>query len=146
MSQGWVNSPMMFWRDNKAGSESTHFGLDSWGLLLISQCKYFAFSTEQPQLVVHIIHNRCLFVLSCVTAAKSARAEEGINSDTPGRLRAGQREHPPVICTHTHVHTHAHTPIQRARVFILCNCFVMHFFNLMEVLFRKLELKITCSS
>lgn len=54
MSQGWVNSPMMFWRDNKARSESTHFALDSWGLLLIGQGKYFAFSREQPLPVVHI--------------------------------------------------------------------------------------------
>lgn len=48
MSQGWVNSPMMFWRDNKAGSENTHFALHRWDPLLIGQGKYFAFSTDRP--------------------------------------------------------------------------------------------------
>lgn len=72
---------MMFWRDNKARSESTHFALDSWGLLLIGQGKYFAFSTEQPQPVVHIKHNRCLSALCYVRVAKSAG--ECVNREIP---------------------------------------------------------------
>lgn len=60
MSQGWVNSPMMFWRDNKAGSENTHFALDSWDPLLIGQGKYFAFSTDRPSACCALKkHTRC---------------------------------------------------------------------------------------
>lgn len=112
MSQGWVNSPMMFWRDNKARLESTHFALDSWGLLLIGQGKYFAFSGEQPRPVVHIKPNWCLSALCYVRVEKSARAGEGVNRDTPSRLRAGQRQHPPIRSrTHTlrPTHTLSHT-------------------------------------
>lgn len=72
MSQGWVNSPMMFWRDNKARSESTRLALDSWGLLLIVQGKYLDFSTERRQPVVHIKRSRCLSTLCYVRAAESA--------------------------------------------------------------------------
>ena len=66
---------MMFWRDNKARSESTHFALDSWGLLLIGQGKYLDFSTEQPLPVVRIKRTCCLSTLCYVRAAKSAGVE-----------------------------------------------------------------------
>lgn len=71
------HSPMMFWRDNKAMSESVRFAPDSWGLLLIGQGKYFACATEQPRPVVHIKHERCLSALCYVSAVKSARAGDG---------------------------------------------------------------------
>lgn len=75
VSQGWVNSPAMFWRDNKARYKNTHFALDSWVPLLIGQGKHFAFSTEQPLPVVHIKRTRCLSKLCYVRAAESVRAK-----------------------------------------------------------------------
>ncbi|MEQ2278095.1 hypothetical protein XENORESO_012554 [Xenotaenia resolanae] len=98
MSQGWVNSSVMFWRDNKARSEkSQRFALNSWGLLQIGQSKYLAFSTDQPLPVVHIKHTCCLSALRCVRAVKSARVGEAVNRGFPNRMRTLLREHPEYV-------------------------------------------------
>lgn len=97
---GWVNKPMMFWRDNKA-----RLAVDSWGLLLIGQGKYLAFSAEQRVVQIKRTRRRRLSALLLCQSGRVCRSRRGCKHRTPpSRAGAGQGEHP-LVLTPTHRNT-----------------------------------------